>query len=113
MVHPDAVAEPPLEPAECCAFLNFLSVVVGFFLPLILVLKTESPASLQQWEERWMAGDGGARGCRGVAGTLAKLAAGTEYSIRMVVGRRCGVRRGAQGRCVACMLAAQRRPRAL
>lgn len=65
---------------QCEAFLSFLFLAVGMFLPLALLLRTEPPISLRAWEEAQAAG-----GCAGSRG--ARLAAGLEVAVRQLCGR--------------------------
>jgi hypothetical protein len=59
---------------QCEAFLSFLFVTVGLLLPVLLLVKTEPPASLRAWEQAHGA-------CGG------SLAAKLEAAIRQLCGR--------------------------
>lgn len=79
---------------ECEAFLNFLSLVVGLLLPVVLAIKTEPPASLQRWERSAARGGGGGPTVAGGGGkkvrlrdALARANLSLEGSIRHACGR--------------------------
>jgi hypothetical protein len=59
---------------QCEAFLSFLFVSVGLLLPVLLLVRTEPPASLRAWEQ-----------ARGACG--GSLAARVEAAIRQLCGR--------------------------
>ncbi|PRW33626.1 putative NADH dehydrogenase [ubiquinone] 1 alpha subcomplex subunit mitochondrial [Chlorella sorokiniana] len=65
------------EELDCESFLTFLFIMVGVVLPLVVLVKTEPPASLKAWEERRQransssggsGGGGGGRKPRGLWG---------------------------------------------
>lgn len=73
---------PNQQEAECESFLSFYFYAAGLLLPLWVLVKTEPPSSLAEWEERSSSTEQCAR-----LGVLGRVEAALEGAVRQVCGR--------------------------